>query len=62
MILIFSLTLSSTGDITLNNQYILYKEYIKVDDFNFFITLNENLVLMSSTGKYKWASNKYNYG
>jgi hypothetical protein len=56
---IFSLSISSTGDIMLNNnQYILHKEYFVADESYFFVAINKNLILMSITGEYKWAANK----
>jgi len=53
---VYSMTLNTNGDITLNNnKYILHKEYYIKDKFYELIMKGYNLILKSNTGEYKWA-------
>ncbi|KAG4092778.1 hypothetical protein H8356DRAFT_1404565 [Neocallimastix lanati (nom. inval.)] len=56
---IYLLSITDKGNIELNNgEYILHKEYYKADEYYYLYVSNDNLILRSSTGEYKWAANK----
>ncbi|KAG4085868.1 hypothetical protein H8356DRAFT_1374453 [Neocallimastix lanati (nom. inval.)] len=59
---LFSHSLNENGNIFVNNnKYILHEEYYKQDKYYELINIDDNLILKSSTGEYKWTlKNIYN--
>jgi hypothetical protein len=59
---VYSIILSETGDIIINNEIYLHKEYHIKEDFYTLKSINNGLTLAlkSSRGEYKWCSNYIN--
>ncbi|KAL6611832.1 hypothetical protein U3516DRAFT_871139 [Neocallimastix sp. 'constans'] len=56
---LFSINLNSDGSIGLNNnQYFIHKEYFVTDKYYQLKNIGGNLILLSSTGEFKWSLNK----